>query len=583
MTSVSALMPRSAAFWTKSWLSIRLASRSLLASSMWAWLGGLPVSWDCCCICAIMSARALSRSLVVMILSFTRATICSTTVDFAGGASGAVRLAAAGAAAGVLAGALDLAGACAKAQHAIARTTLQRDRRLDCMEPLSYKCRGAWSVDSGRRGGSGQDMRPGAVEPDPKKAEQCLALALGAAKGAEAAGDFVGARSHFVVAEGAFGALEAGTDQEAVLAAADAHAAVHVKGLSGFEVGDGRLAQGLVHLGPSDADVELKREVAVAGGVARRRLVGDGAGASSVEGFEGEFGEPGFGRELPRARELGMQLAEERGIGEAGAAAGVEAGMAGGLGSRQRQREGGKDGLNLALEAGEIHAAGDGPKGEHAGLDGRAAGELVVLADLEEPRRGDAVMQILEQRMEHGGQARGAQDGGLLAERVEHAHRRRLGREAGALGLGGEADRDRLGEAAAAQLLADAVAQRGLGQRLGRAREGGQAGGEALVAMQACDLFDEVNLADQIGAPGGRKPAAGVERFTAEGAERAAGLFGLDGFAEHALDHCGAQGNGLGHGQVAAGVAQSAEQAHAEAGHAPGDEPSRQQCGLRVG
>ena len=156
----------------------------------------------------------------------------------------------------------------------------------------------------------------------------------------------------------------------------------------------------------------------------------------------------------------------------------------------------------------------------------------------------DVAIEVLGEHGNHAGEQRRAKISGLFAQRIFERNGWGVGRERGAFGRAGEGAGEGFGVAEFEQAGADGLlgAYRGVWDDFGR---GGQRVGESIVAVDAGDLFDEVDLAGEIKTPGGELGVilVGSDRSqrAAEGGEvlkdeRAGDSFGGDGRTEVALD-----------------------------------------------
>ena len=141
------------------------------------------------------------------------------------------------------------------------------------------------------------------------------------------------------------------------------------------------------------------------------------------------------------------------------------------------------------------------------------AGEDVAL--LEEADVFDVAVEVVGEHGDHAGDERRAEERGFFGERVFHGTVRCSAvAKRSAVGLAGEGAGDGFGEAEGEEAGADGGF--GGGGGVGDDDAGGGEGvGEAVVAVDAGDLFDEVDLALEVEAPGGELDGEGCRLLAA--------------------------------------------------------------------
>ena len=126
-------------------------------------------------------------------------------------------------------------------------------------------------------------------------------------------------------------------------------------------------------------------------------------------------------------------------------------------------------------------------------------------AEFEEAHVADIAMEIAGDRREHAGNERGTQHAGFFTERVAERHDLAgLWRSERGFGGGAEGAGDGFVESGGEQRAAHGGFASAQGKRLHAFAEGGQRVGEAVVAVDAGDFFNEVDFAFEIEAPAGQ-------------------------------------------------------------------------------
>ena len=127
-------------------------------------------------------------------------------------------------------------------------------------------------------------------------------------------------------------------------------------------------------------------------------------------------------------------------------------------------------------------------------------------AEFEQAHIVDVTMEVAGDMRQDAGNQRGTQHAGFFAERIaERNDLAGLRRGERSFGGGAEGAGDGFVESGGEQSAADGGFSFGPGQRLHAFAECGQRVGEAVVAVDAGDFFDEVDFAFEVEAPAGKR------------------------------------------------------------------------------